>query len=68
MSQADSVLMVDDEKRVPMAGCDHRDIVRFEDVDQEGYKVVVGYLRTAVREALRSTFVITEIQAQECLT
>ena len=65
MSQADSVLMVDDEKRVPMAGCDHRDIVRFRDVDQEVYKDVVGYLRTAVREALRSRFVITKIQAKK---
>ena len=61
MSQADSVLMVVNEERVPMAGCDHRNIVRFEDVDQEGYKVVVGYLRTAVQEALRSKFVVNDM-------
>lgn len=48
--------MVDNEIRIPMAGYDHRDIVRFKHVDETGYRIAKGYLHKAVKAALSREF------------
>lgn len=53
VDQADSVLQVDTEKSIPMAGYDHRSIVQYRHKEEQGYRMVKGILHRVVDDATR---------------
>jgi hypothetical protein len=47
-------MFVDGEVRVPMPGCNHREVARFESKDSNGYKKIINKLNEVASEITNS--------------